>query len=119
MAKEQPRDDAAPSATDDDDWLVCVVCAHRITLASYRTEMSGAHAHTFVNPGGIVHHIGCFVAAPGAIHVGETETAFSWFPGWSWQIALCARCHAQVGWIYRCAGQQFHGLIRAALRPAA
>ncbi len=79
--------------------------------------MADAHEHTFVNPHGIVHHIGCFAAAPGCVHLGATETAFSWFPGWGWQVAACARCRAHVGWIFRCAGQQFHGLILAALRP--
>lgn len=97
--------------------LVCVACGHRISDEDYRIEMSGAHEHTFVNPGGVMHHIGCFVAAPGCIHLGATESAFSWFPGWTWQIAACARCRAHVGWIYRNAGEQFHGLITAAIRP--
>jgi hypothetical protein len=96
--------------------LRCAACGHRITDASQRIEMNGAHAHTFVNPGGFVHHIGCFAAAPGCAYDGAIETAFSWFPGWSWQIAICARCRAHLGWIYRLAGQQFHGLIIAALR---
>lgn len=78
--------------------------------------MNGSHEHTFVNPGGFVHHIGCFAAAPGCAYLGSTESAFSWFPGWTWQIAACARCRAHVGWIYRNAGAQFHGLILAALR---
>lgn len=122
MAKERPdrapdaaaRDEAADGG---DDALRCAVCDHRITDAAYRIEQAGAHAYTFVNPAGIVHHIGCFAAAPGCVHVGATETAFSWFPGWSWQVAACARCRAHLGWIFRCAGQQFHGLILAALRP--
>ena len=85
--------------------------------STYRIQRADAHEHTFVNPHGIVHHIGCFAAAPGCVHVGVTESAFSWFPGWTWQVAVCARCRAHVGWIFRCAGQQFHGLILAALRP--
>ena len=80
--------------------------------------MAGSHEHTFVNPGGFVHHIGCFVAAPGCVHLGATETAFSWFPAWTWQLAACARCRSHVGWIYRNAGEQFHGLVLAALRRA-
>jgi len=79
-------------------------------------EMSGAHEHTFVNPAGVQHHLGCFATAPGCVHVGATESAFSWFPGWTWQIAVCARCHTHMGWIFRLAGQQFHGLILAALK---
>jgi hypothetical protein len=99
-----------------DDALRCAACDHAITEGAYRSEMSGAHEHTFVNPAGIVHHIGCFVAAPGCAYTGSPEAAFSWFPGWSWQIAVCARCRAHLGWIFRLSGQQFHGLILAALR---
>ena len=29
---------------------------------------------------------------------GEPETAHSWFPGFAWTVANCARCHAHVGW---------------------
>jgi len=107
------RDDAAVT---DDRTLRCAACAHRITEVAYRSEVGGAHEHTFVNPAGVVHHLGCFIAAPGCVYRGATETAFSWFPGFSWQIAVCASCRAHVGWIFRCAGEQFHGLILAALR---
>lgn len=114
MAKEQV--DLVPTTINTDhDALRCVVCEHVITDAAYRVERGGAHEHTFVNPHGIAHHIGCFVAAPGCGHNGPTQTAFSWFPGWSWQVAVCGRCNTHLGWIFRCAGEQFHGLILAAL----
>jgi hypothetical protein len=103
---------------EDERALVCVACGHRITDEDWRIEMSGAHEHTFVNPGGFVHRIGCFGSAPGCIYLGPTQSAFSWFAGWTWQVAACARCRAQVGWIYRNSGQQFHGLILDAIRPA-
>ncbi len=115
MAKEQA--DLVPTTiSTDHDALRCVVCDHEITDAASRTERGGAHEHTFVNPHGIAHHIGCFVSAPGCGHRGATETAFSWFPGWSWQVAVCGRCNTHLGWIFRCSGEQFHGLILAALR---
>jgi len=115
VAKEQPNLERSPGSADHDA-LRCAVCDHRITDAAYRTERGGAHEHTFVNPHGIAHHIGCFVAAPGCAYQGTTEEAFSWFPGWSWQIAICNQCHTHLGWIFRCAGEQFHGLILSALR---
>ena len=96
--------------------LVCVVCGHVISDDDYRIEMAGAHEHTFVNPAGFDYRIACFNAAPGCVHLGPTESAFSWFPGWTWQVAACARCRAHVGWIYRNSGEQFHGLIVAAIR---
>ncbi|HEU4732122.1 MAG TPA: cereblon family protein [Kofleriaceae bacterium] len=115
MAKEQ-AETGRETRTPDDDALRCVVCAHRITERAYRQDRSGAHEHTFVNPAGFTFQIGCFLAAPGCAHVGPTSEAFSWFPGWSWQVAICSRCRAHVGWIFRCGGEQFHGLIIAALR---
>ncbi len=101
---------------NDDDALRCAVCDHRISESTDRVERGGAHAHTFVNPHGIAHHIGCFAQAPGCVELGDIETAFSWFPGWSWQIAICGRCHTHLGWIFRLGDEQFHGLILAALR---
>lgn len=96
--------------------LVCAACGHEITDDTHRIEMGGAHEHTFVNPAGFAHHIACFAAAPGCALAGAEETAFSWFPGWSWQLALCARCGTHLGWTYHNAALQFWGLIVAALR---
>ena len=115
MAKEH-AEGSREGATADDDSLRCVVCDHRISARGHRIEMAGAHEHTFVNPAGIVHVIGCYAVAPGCAHIGPTEHAFSWFPGWSWQVAVCARCRTHLGWVFRCAGEQFHGLIVTALR---
>lgn len=115
MAKEQAQD--RPGATtSDDETLRCAACGHRITERSYRTEHGGGHEHTVVNPAGYAFRIGCFVAAPGCVHVGAPSEAFSWFPGWRWQIAVCGRCRAHLGWIFRLASEQFHGLILSALR---
>lgn len=115
MAKEQAQD-RTDTGTPSDDALRCAACGHRITDRAYRSEQGGAHEHTFVNPAGYAFRIGCFVTAPGCAHVGATSEAFSWFPGWRWQIAVCGRCHTHVGWIFRLAGDQFHALILAALR---
>jgi uncharacterized CHY-type Zn-finger protein len=115
VAKEKPESESSTSTTDDDA-ILCVACEHRITSREHRIEMMGAHEHTFVNPGGIVHRIGCYAVAPGVSEIGEPQGAFSWFPGWSWQIVLCGRCRSHVGWSYRCGGETFCGLITAALR---
>ena len=114
MAKEQPTSSGKPEPQLDEA-IRCASCRHRLSEQAYRIERAGSHEHTFVNPAGVVFHIACFVAAPGCVHIGTTEEAFTWFPGWKWQIALCASCQVHVGWIFRCAGEQFHGLIVAAL----
>jgi hypothetical protein len=111
---ESPRPGTAPDdeATGPGDRaLHCAACRHRITDEDHRIERGGGHAHTFVNPGGFVHYVGCFALAPGVVEVGSPETAFSWFPGWSWQIVECARCRAHLGWRFRCEGETFWGLL--------
>lgn len=115
MSFEETRS-VRESSTDAREPLRCAACAHAITEHAYRTEIGGAHAHTFVNPSGFVYAIGCFAAAPGCADEGAPETAFSWFPGWRWQIAICARCGTQLGWRYQLAARSFHGLILSALR---
>ena len=101
----------------DDDAIRCAACGHAITDRHARMDMNGAHEHTFVNPGGFVHRVGCYLSAPGCVHTGPTESAFSYFPGYTWQLAVCSRCRVHLGWIFRCAGQQFHGLLVENLRP--
>lgn len=97
--------------------LLCAACGRRITHDDHRIAVAGAHEHTFVNPGGFVYVVACFAFATGLSYVGATETAFSWFPGHAWQIAACGRCGTHLGWIYRSAGEQFHGLLPARLVP--
>lgn len=118
------RPPPAPTARPDHDVvedrpraedLVCATCERRITHDDHRIAVAGAHEHTFVNPGGFVHHLGCFGVATGLSFVGPTETAFSWFPGFTWQLTCCATCRTHLGWIYRCAGDSFHGLLLAYL----
>ena len=119
MLREAERDRrSAPSLSGAKRGLVCADCEHLITDDAHRIEMSGTHEHTFVNPAGFAFHIGCFAAAPGCAHFGTEQGAFSWFPGWTWQVALCARCGAHLGWTYHNAAQRFWGLILTALRRA-
>ena len=98
--------------------LVCAACGRRITDDAYRVERGGAHEHTFVNPGGFVHHIACFAVATGCSYQGDPQTAFSWFPGFAWQIAACGGCYALLGWRFHAKDDSFHGLIVGALRRA-
>ena len=50
--------------------LRCRACEAEIASDDDRIEMSGAHAHTFVNPHGHVFEVGCFARAPGCVPVG-------------------------------------------------
>lgn len=101
-----------------DDAIKCAACGHRITSRDLRIDVAGTSAHVFVNPHGLVFELVCFAAAPGVVELASPETAFSWFPGYSWQIVACAKCRAHVGWRYRVVEGHgsFHGLIVAALQ---
>ena len=110
----------APVVRTTDDFggrgpLVCVACQQPITDDDQRVERGGAHHHTFVNPGGFSYEIECFLVATGCSYRGVPETAFSWFPGFSWQIAACGRCGAHLGWLFRAPDETFHGFISGRL----
>ena len=73
-----PGDEATAAPPGD---LVCATCARRITHDDHRIAVNGAHEHTFVNPGGFVHVVGCFAAASGLAyvvvqHLDPTHKAF-------------------------------------------
>lgn len=91
--------------------LGCAFCRRPITTTAAAIEISGSHAHTFANPDGIRFRVGCFADASGLIGIGPRSTFWTWFPGYSWRVELCAQCREQLGWLYRSAGGAFHGLI--------
>lgn len=92
--------------------LCCVQCQHRITEQAARLELAGGHLHVFTNPGGFTYEIALYEYADCVTH-GPATTDYSWFAGYAWQLALCANCHAHLGWRYRKAGSAaFYGLIR-------
>lgn len=100
---QTPRDrDASDSdGTVDQPWLLCVACHHRICQPSQRIVRGGGHEHTFFNPHGVVFHLGCFGLAPGCISAGPPSAEFSWFAGYRWLFAFCARCRNHLGWRFQ------------------
>jgi hypothetical protein len=99
----------------EDAALVCVHCGYPITTSEHRLAVQGAHEHRCVNPAQIVFHIGCFSQAPGCGSVGSPTSAYSWFAGYRWSVAVCAACGIHLGWRYT-GPDTFYGLILARLR---
>ena len=97
--------------------LLCRRCANPITSMAAQIPVSGSHQHRFSNPAGQSFHIGCFSKAPGCALQGRACSEHSWFPGYRWTVALCARCGNHLGWRFQ-ADDGFFGLILAQLRPA-
>ena len=115
---EKPGSESADSPVEDTGQrLLCVACGYPVTSESERIEKSGAHAHTFFNPHGLVFEVGCFAAAPGCTAMGETSSEFTWFAGYLWRIGVCRRCGLHLGWRYMSEGGTFHGLILTHLKP--
>ncbi len=93
-------------------YIYCRKCFRIITSPDERMEVHGAHQHTFANPHGLVFEIGCFGTAEGCGYTGLPTTEFSWFNGFSWQIAICSRCLTHVGWLFTStSAESFNGLI--------
>ncbi len=95
--------------------LRCRVCNLQITSDDQRIQIAESHQHTFINPVGIVYELGCFAKAPGCRIVGEASNEFSWFAGYMWQIAVCARCETHLGWCFKSTVMDFYGLILSTL----
>lgn len=110
-------ENAEETAKEDKAFLLCGVCHHPITSIEYAIEIAGHHRHVFSNPLGLQFEIGCFSLANGCTNQGEATTQHTWFAGYQWRVALCANCHAHLGWQYLplAPGPSFYGLILAHL----
>jgi len=120
---DAPRDDARAASRKDPSEgggavLACAACGEPVTTGAARVDRSGAHAHTFTNPHGLVFRIGCFEQAPGCVTASEPSTLFTWFPGHAWQVAACRACAGHLGWLFS-GKDRFFGLILDRLVEAA
>jgi hypothetical protein len=91
--------------------LACVGCLHPVTSTRSRIEVAGSHEHRFLNPHGLMFHIGCFADPVACVPCGESSTLWSWFPSYRWTVAQCSACSEHLGWLFRSASHRFHGLI--------
>ncbi len=81
--------------------LRCASCGSGITSEADRIQVHGAHVHAVVNPHDFHFRIGCFRVAPGCQCTGDASPEFTWFPGFRWRVAVCARCRGHLGWGYQ------------------
>ncbi len=106
----------AKQRTTREQHLYCTACRNRITSGAERIAVQGGHEHTFVNPHGLLFHIGCFRHAEGCTQAGDETAEFTWFRGCQWRYALCDACGEHLGWLYRGTDQgAFYGLILSRL----
>lgn len=89
----------------------CATCAAPVASLAAATQVNGQHVHRCRNPAGFDGDVRCFAETRCGV-VGEPELAWTWFPPFAWQIALCPGCGRQLGWRYSAAGlTPFWGLI--------
>ena len=98
--------------TGEGQAIRCDTCLATITYPGNQLERLGRHVHTFRNPSGLSFTIACYARA-WCDAVGKPTEAWSWFPAYRWQYALCHECHEHLGWFYRSHGglAPFYGLI--------
>lgn len=92
--------------------ILCRFCHAAITTQRAELTIEQQHQHRFLNPNGMHYLIGCFTLAPGCDIGGLATNEYTWFKGFSWQMARCSDCGEHLGWFYQQAeSKQFFGLI--------
>ena len=89
----------------------CAFCQKTVTDESQSISVNGARQHLLTNPHGLVFEIGCFKICVGAVPASPPSLEFTWFPGYSWRIAVCRHCQFHIGWQFVGEKSQFYGLI--------
>lgn len=107
-AASSPVENAAERARPR---ISCLACGGFVADPRDRVSVNGAHAHSFINPAGIIFRVGCFATTPGARAAGAATHHWTWFPGFAWRAALCTRCGAHLGWCFDSADASFVALI--------
>lgn len=108
LLKEKPRatperephdEDDSELERRDHDAIVCRHCGAQVSSRRAFFSMDGESAsRIFSNPYGLLHEIFTVRQAQGLLLEGPPTTEFSWFPGYAWEVAYCASCHAHLGW---------------------
>jgi cereblon len=47
---------------------------------------------------------------------GPATTAFTWYPGYAWEVASCRRCRAHAGWSFTAVSNEGPGRFWALRR---
>ena len=73
----------------------------------------------FANPHGDLHEIVTVRWARGVQTAGPPTSEFTWYPGYAWEVVLCAACASHLGWLFTATADReparFYGLRRAAV----
>lgn len=106
-------DERMDEGEDLDRVVRCATCEHVIAKLDDRFVKDGREDHVFTNPNGTTFHIACWRDASGCAGFGAQSDEWAWFPGWTWQVAVCRGCMTHLGWFFRRDESSFVGLILA------
>ncbi len=88
----------------------CAICGTYVTDDGQRISIDGTYDHYKINPHGHTFRFRSFKYAEGCERAGQATAEHSWYTGYLWQFAHCARCKTQLGW-YFSGSESFYGLI--------
>ena|SRR2546430_12751308 len=108
--QSSPESGGAAAVAEERAWR-CAACGASIARDGDRIPLEGAAARAFVNPAGIEYLIAGFREAQGCAAAGERSSYWSWFAGYSWQVALCGACGVHLGWRFESDADRFYGLV--------
>lgn len=93
------------------NWLTTIRCSpcpardsSRATVIQVRLEYFHFALininNRFFTPGGHIHETNTVShVIPNSVQLhGRPSLEFSWFPGYTWQIATCGQCNQHLGW---------------------
>ncbi|XP_058811692.1 protein cereblon-like [Topomyia yanbarensis] len=111
---------------DDTCAFCCKKCDCRIANYTDMFAMSKQGVSiSYCNPSGFVHEtLTVYRTVEKTTRTtSKPSTDFSWFPGYSWQIAICNRCNNHIGWKYIATKRsnkpkKFYGLCGKSIRVA-
>jgi cereblon len=82
-------------------YFKCKRCNNSIAVYADIFAMAKGNVNAnYCNPAGYIHEtLTVQKTIENALRlVDRPSTDFSWFPGYSWQIAVCSKCSIHVGW---------------------
>ncbi|XP_053660591.1 uncharacterized protein LOC128709610 [Anopheles marshallii] len=98
-----------------EDFFICRTCGNDVSVANlafdkYSPLALSATNHTFAdtrsvliqevqNPLGIRFHI-FLVKQASCVKIHPWTHKSSWFPGYSWKVCVCPKCHTLLGWMF-------------------
>jgi len=106
-----------PSST-----FVCSRCGSPVASEDEEISIQGRRLRAvYTNPEGIECEIITFRGGRSLVGPKVFTSEHTWFEGWEWSPAACARCGQHLGWLYRAlrpdlAPAQFLGLLVGSIR---